>query len=55
MEMSGQLSDPAALLQGKVPPIPIVQRLDWLQGHTGYDSEKKVPPFPEIEPRPSSP
>jgi hypothetical protein len=54
MEVSGQLPAPAALVTGKVPPVPI----GWVDGRVGGaqscsgrgGEEKNTHPLPGIEP-----
>jgi len=52
MEMSGQRHDPAALLPGKEPlvPIPLDRRLGEPKSRSGRDGEEKnCQPLPGLE------
>jgi len=56
MEVSSQLSDPAALPQGKRPWYPLDRRLGGLQSRPGRGGEEKnSQSLPAIEIRSSSP
>jgi hypothetical protein len=52
MEVSGQFHDPAALPQGKEPPIPVGYEAGWAPEPvwTLWNTEKSCP-YPGIEPR----
>jgi hypothetical protein len=51
MEVHGQLHDPAALLPGKEPLVPIGSEDGWVQNRSGRGGEEENSQSPpEIEP-----
>jgi hypothetical protein len=51
MKVSGQLHEPAALLQGKCPWYPLDRRLSGPQRQSGRGGEEKNSQFlPDLEP-----